>query len=160
MNQDRKRKMTMAWNPLRCHLVDVLPKGRILNADSCRDNIVRALIPLLPEAAGRKLLLHADNARPRAAHKCGTFRADNYCGSPHPPLSINLKPSDFFILRYLTNPLQEIFFPSQEEFLTGITPILCEILAETSQPVFEHWMNGLELWNVCLIRNIQSVDIS
>jgi hypothetical protein len=62
--QNSKRIMTIAWNPLGFELVETLPKGRISNAWYCRDNILAALIPLLPEAAGRWPVIHADNARP------------------------------------------------------------------------------------------------
>jgi hypothetical protein len=62
--------LKMVWNPRGFHLINVLEKGRKFNADYY---IVEILEPLSQwrsiEAAGneRKLLLHADNARPHTA---------------------------------------------------------------------------------------------
>jgi hypothetical protein len=59
--------VTIAWNPLGFTLVVALPKGRTFNAEYYRDNILAALAQLQPEDDGRKLVVHADNARAHTA---------------------------------------------------------------------------------------------
>jgi hypothetical protein len=47
-----------------------LPKGRTFNTEYYRDNILAALTQFQPEDDGRKLVVHADNARAHTAQKC------------------------------------------------------------------------------------------
>jgi hypothetical protein len=51
------------------HLIVALPKGRIFDAEYYRDNILAALAQLQPEDDGRKLVVHADNARIHTTQK-------------------------------------------------------------------------------------------
>jgi hypothetical protein len=53
-NQDKKFIVTIAWNPLGFYSV-------------------MALTAFLPEAGGRKLILHAENARPHPAENRALF---------------------------------------------------------------------------------------
>jgi hypothetical protein len=59
--------VTIAWNPLRFHLLDVLPKGNTFHAKYYRVNILTGLLPLHPQVDERRLAIHADNARPDTA---------------------------------------------------------------------------------------------
>jgi hypothetical protein len=65
--QDRKIMVTIAWNPLGFPLIVALPKGRTLNAEYYRHNILAALTQFHLEDEGRKLAVHADNARVHSA---------------------------------------------------------------------------------------------
>jgi hypothetical protein len=56
--------VTVAWNPLGFHLLDSLPRVRTFNAEYYPDNILSALLPLRPQADGRKFMIHADKANP------------------------------------------------------------------------------------------------
>jgi hypothetical protein len=62
--------LTIVWNPRGFHLIKILEKGRKFNTGHY---VVEILEPLSQcrsiEAAGneRKLLVHADNARPQTA---------------------------------------------------------------------------------------------
>jgi hypothetical protein len=49
------------------HLFVALPKGRNFNAEYYRDNLLAALAQFQPEDDGRKLVVHADNARAHTA---------------------------------------------------------------------------------------------
>jgi hypothetical protein len=51
----------IGWNPLEFHLVERLPKGRMLNGECCRHNPFKARITRLPECDGRKLVIHPNN---------------------------------------------------------------------------------------------------
>jgi hypothetical protein len=68
--QDRKITVITAWNPLEFPLIAALPKGCTFNAEYDRDNLLAALTQLQPEDDGRKLAVHADNARAHTAQKC------------------------------------------------------------------------------------------
>jgi hypothetical protein len=46
------------------HLLDALPKGNTFNAEYYRVNILIELLPLRLQVDGRRLAIHADNARP------------------------------------------------------------------------------------------------
>jgi hypothetical protein len=61
--------MTIVRNPLGFHLLEALPKGNIFNAEYYPVNILAELLPLRPQVDGRKLVIHADNARPHTARK-------------------------------------------------------------------------------------------
>jgi hypothetical protein len=58
--QDPKMMVTIAWNPLGFHLLDVLPKGNTFKAEYCRATILTKLLPLRPQVDGRRLIIHAD----------------------------------------------------------------------------------------------------
>jgi hypothetical protein len=84
--QDRKIMVTIAWNSLGFPLIVALPKERTFNAEDCRDTILAALTQFQPEGDGRKLVVHADNAKAHTAQKCRTFCEENgLLLVPHPP---------------------------------------------------------------------------
>jgi hypothetical protein len=55
--QDRKSKVTIAWNPLGFPLIVALPKGRTFDADCYRNNILAALTQFQPEDDERKFVV-------------------------------------------------------------------------------------------------------
>jgi hypothetical protein len=67
MIQDRRIMVTVAWSPLGFHIVKALPRGGSFDAEYSRDNILAPSIR--PGADGRKLCIHADNARAHAVQK-------------------------------------------------------------------------------------------
>jgi hypothetical protein len=67
-------------------MIVALPKGRTFNAEYYRDNILAALTQLQAEDDGRKLVVHADNARAHTGQKYRTFYEENGLRlAPHPP---------------------------------------------------------------------------
>jgi hypothetical protein len=119
--QNRKIRVTIAWNPLGFPLIVALPKWRTFNAEYYRDNILAALTQLQPEDDGRKLVVHADNARDYTAQKCRTFCRENGLRlAPHSPHSLDLAQSDFFLFGYVKECLKRMVFSSYEEFLDAI----------------------------------------
>jgi hypothetical protein len=105
--QDRKIMVAITWNPWGFPLIMALPKGRIFNAEYYRDDILAALTQLQREDDGRKLVVHADNARAHTAQKCRTFCEENGLRlAPHPPYSPDLAPSDFFLFGYVKERLK------------------------------------------------------
>jgi hypothetical protein len=143
--EDKKMILTIAWNPLGFHLVEVFPKGRDFNAEYYRENILTKLLRFRPEADDRYLVLHADNARPHTAQQCHTCCAENGLRpGNHLPDSPDLAPSNSFLFGYVKHRLQGITFPSGEELLAGIRQVLGEIPLETLAHVFDDWMERLE----------------
>jgi transposase len=136
---------TIAWNPLGFPLIVALPKGITCNAEYYRDNILATLTQLQPEDDGRRLVVHADNARAHTTQQCRTFCEENGLRlAPHPPYSPDLTPSDFFLFGYVKERLKEMVFPSYEELLDVIGEVVTGIELETLTAVFEHWMERLE----------------
>jgi hypothetical protein len=143
--QDRKIIVTIAWNPLGFSLIVALPKGRTFNAEYHHDNIFAALTQLQPEDDGRKLVVHADNARDHTAQKCRTFCQENGLRLVlHPSYSSDLALSDFFMFGYVKERLKGMAFPSYEELLDAIGEVMTRIELATLTAVFDHWMERPE----------------
>jgi histone-lysine N-methyltransferase SETMAR len=104
--------VTIAWNPLEFPWIVELPEGRTFNAEYYRDNILAALTQLQPEDDGRKLVVHADNARAHTVQEWRTFCKENELRlAPYPPYSPGLAPSDFFLFGYVNERLKGMVFP-------------------------------------------------
>jgi hypothetical protein len=65
--------VTIAWNPLGFYLVNALPKGNAFNAESYRVNILTELRSLRPQVDGRRVVIHAGNARSRPLENTELF---------------------------------------------------------------------------------------
>jgi hypothetical protein len=63
--------------------------------------------------------------------------------SPSTP-SLDLAPSDFFLIGYVKERLKGMAFPSYEELLDAIGEAVTGIESETLTAMFEHWMERLE----------------
>jgi transposase len=126
-------------------LIAALPKGRPFNVKYYRDNIFAALTQFQPEDDGRKLVVHADNARAHIAQKCRTFCEENGLRlALHPPYWPDLIPFDVFLLGYVKERLKAMRFPSCKELLDPIGEVVTGIEPETLTAVFEHWTERLE----------------
>jgi hypothetical protein len=68
--QDPTMPVAIAWNLLEFHLLDVLPKGNTFNAEHSLVNSLTELLLLRPQVDERRLVIHADNARPHTTRKC------------------------------------------------------------------------------------------
>jgi transposase len=126
-------------DPLGFPLIATLPKWRTFNAEYYRDNILAALTQFQPEGYGRKLVVHAENARVHTAQKRRTFCEENGLRlTPHPPYSPDLASSDFFLFGYVKERLKGMVFPSYEELLEVIGEVVTGTELETLTAVFEH----------------------
>jgi hypothetical protein len=140
-----KTMVIIARNSLGFHLIKALSKGMSFNAEYYRDNIVTELLPTLPQADGRRLVLHADNARVHTARKCQACCTEIRLGSAaHPPYSPDLALSDFFLFGDLKHLLQGVIIASRKELFAAIHEIVAGIRQETLRRVFQHWMERLE----------------
>jgi hypothetical protein len=100
-NSIEKFIFTIVCNPRGFHLIKVLDKRRKFNADYYIAEIFESLSQRRSnEAAGneRKLLVHANNARPQPANIPTQYFNENRAKSaPPPPDSPDLAPSDFYL---------------------------------------------------------------
>jgi hypothetical protein len=64
-------------------LLSALPKGRSFNAEHCPDISHTALLSLRPQVDGRKLMRHADSARPHTGRNYRAFAQKTGCSSPY-----------------------------------------------------------------------------
>jgi transposase len=117
--------ITIAWNPLGFPLTVALPNGRTFNAEYYRDNIRAALTQFQPEDNGRKLVVHADNARVHTAQKCRTFCEENRLRpAAHPPYLPDLAPSDFLLFGYVKERMKGMVLPTCEKSLDAISEVV------------------------------------
>jgi histone-lysine N-methyltransferase SETMAR len=137
--------VTIAWNPLGFYLLDALPKGNTFNTEYYRVNFPTECLPHRSQINGRRLVIHADNARPHTARKCQVFCEENRIRlTVHPLYSPDLAPSDFFLFGHIEHCLQGITFPSRVALLAAIHEIVGAIPRPTLEDVFRHWMERLE----------------
>jgi hypothetical protein len=91
------------------------------------------------EAAGneRKLLVHADNARPHTAKLPTQYYRENQIKSaPYPPYSPDLPPSDFSLFGNVKRCLAGISFEDADQLPAAVEGVLKGIKKVTLQAVF------------------------
>jgi hypothetical protein len=79
------------------------------------------------EAAGneRKLLVHADNARPQIAMLSTQYFNENRMKSaPYPPYSPDLSLSDFYLFEYVKRCLASFSFEEADQLLVAVEGVL------------------------------------
>jgi histone-lysine N-methyltransferase SETMAR len=135
--RDPEMTVTIAWNPLGFQLFDALPKVSTFNAEYYHVNILTELLPLRPQVNGRRLVIHADNARCRTARKRQAFCEGNRLRlDVHPPYSADLAPSDFFLFGHPKHCLQGSLLSSREELLAAIHEIVWAIPQPSLEDMF------------------------
>jgi histone-lysine N-methyltransferase SETMAR len=129
--QSRKFMLTIVWNPRGFHLINVLPNGCTFSTDF---DITDPLSPISEwrstEARRdeRKLIIHADNARPHNAHPSIQFLNQNRMKTaPHPPYLPDFAPSDFYLFGYAKGCLASLPFENADELLYAVQRILAGI---------------------------------
>jgi transposase len=139
--------LTIVWNPRGFHLIDVLPKGLKFNVAHYINTI---LIPLVERRSAhgtaneRKLIVHADNARPHTAKVSTQFLAENRMKpAPHPPYSPDLAPCDFYLFGYVKQRLAGFSFDSAEHLLEAVLEVLDGMETVTLEAVFLEWTQRL-----------------
>jgi histone-lysine N-methyltransferase SETMAR len=157
--QSKKFMPTIVWNPRQFHLMNVLPKGCKFNSSHY---ITEILSPLSEwrsaDAHGRtrKLIVHADNARPHVFRQTIDYLERNGMKRAlHPPYSPDLAPSDFSLFGYVKGCLADHSFESTDALFGVVQGILEAIEKVTLQAVFLDWME--RLWK-CIDSNGVYVD--
>jgi hypothetical protein len=85
--------------------------------------------------------VHADNARPHTA-KLSTqyFNENRMKSAPHPPYSLDLAPSDFYLFGYVKRCLAGFPFEDADQLLAAVEGVREGIDKVTLQAVFLDWM--------------------
>jgi histone-lysine N-methyltransferase SETMAR len=129
-------------------LIKVLEKCRKFNAGYCIAEILKPLSQWRSiEAASneRKLLVHADNARPRTAKLSTQYFNENRMKSVlHPPYSPDLAPSDFYLFEYVKRCLTGFSFEDADQLLAAVEGFPEGIEKVTLQAIFLEWMYRLK----------------
>jgi histone-lysine N-methyltransferase SETMAR len=146
-NSIEKFTLTIAWNPRGFHFIKVLKKGRKFNPGYYIVEILESLSQWRSiEAAGneRKLLVHADNARPHTAKLSAQYFNENRMKSGlHPPYSPDLAPSDFHLFGHVKRCLAGLSFKDPDQLLAAVEGVREGIGKMTLQTVFLEWMDRL-----------------
>jgi hypothetical protein len=79
--------------------------------------------------------------------------------APHPPYSLDLAPSNFFLFGYVKECLKGMVFPSYEELLDAIGEVVTGIESETLTAAFEHWMEKLECVSKKMVITIYKLPV-
>jgi hypothetical protein len=66
--------VTIAWNPVGFHLLEVLPKSNTFNAEYYSVNILTELLHLRQQVDGRRFAIYADNASPTPSENAKLLR--------------------------------------------------------------------------------------
>jgi hypothetical protein len=92
-----KTILTVVWNPHGFHLVYLLPKRQKWASQDYINHILPEICALRDARDRRKLVVHADNARPHVAKRVKQYLEDsNLKSALHPLYSPDLTPSNFF----------------------------------------------------------------
>jgi hypothetical protein len=126
--QSKKLILTIVWNPSGFHLINVLSAGCNFNPSHDVTNILGPIAGCRRVQAGasrRRLIIHADNARPHVAKLAQQFQEHNSVKrAPHQAYSPDLAPSDFSLFGYLKHVLAGQEFPDGEALLGAVNEIL------------------------------------
>jgi transposase len=140
--------LTIVRNPRGFHLIEPLEKGRKFNAGYSIAEILESLSEWRSiEAAGneRKLLVHANNARPHTAKLLTQYFNENRMKSaPHPPYFPDLAPSGFHLFWHVKRYLAGISFEDADQLLAVVEGVLEGIEKMTLQAVLLEWIDRLK----------------
>jgi hypothetical protein len=64
MIQSKQMMVTIAWNLLEFHIVDVFPKGKVFNTMYYIKHILKSILILRPKFRQHRLFIHANNVGP------------------------------------------------------------------------------------------------
>jgi hypothetical protein len=140
--------LTVVWNPIRFHVLKVIPKGCKFNAQYYINDILVAISDWRQQAGGtrpNKLWVHSDDARPHTVKMSSDYIGLNQMKQgPHSPYSPDLAPSNFFLFGCVKGKLMEYRAETSSECLVRVRVILAAIPRETLNAVFLEWIERLQ----------------
>jgi hypothetical protein len=147
--QSRKTMVTIAWNTNGFHVLADLPKGVKINATDYTTEILPHILEWRRThgtVSNRKLIVHADNARPHTARSSTDFlEANGMKRAPHPPYSPDLALSDFYLFGDVKRRLSECVLSGRDELRSALEGILWGLEKLTLIDVFREWMRRLRI---------------
>jgi hypothetical protein len=151
--------LTVVWNPRGFHLIGALAKSRKFKAVYCVTEILSPLSQWRSAGAKgneRKIVIHADNARPHTPQLSAQFFEQNRMKVvPHRPHSPDLPPSDFYLLGHVKGSSAGLWFDIADELLEAVQGVLESVEQVTLQAVFLEWMDRLRK---CIATNWEYTD--
>jgi hypothetical protein len=139
--------LARVWNPGGFHLVNILPKGFKFNATYYVTQILDPLSKWRRTQVGRtnrKLIVHADNARPHTATMTSRFMEQNSMQrEPYLAYSPDLAPSDFYLFGSVKQLLSGCQFADEDSVLQAVSDIFVGIEKVPLESVFHNWMERL-----------------
>jgi hypothetical protein len=80
--------LTVVWNTKGFHVVGVLPKEATFDTDYYCQDVLSEILRACPARSNRRLVVHADNARPHTLKRIREFmEKNNLRGAAHPLVS-------------------------------------------------------------------------
>lgn len=149
MISDEKVMITVFWNPNGFQVIDALPRDQTFNAYYYTNNILAPLSQMgqgFPDADGRRLTIHADNAKPHTArHTTQYIESHGMKKAPHPPYSPDIAPSDFFLFGYTKDKLQGCILKTRDQLFQKVEQIMHDIGVDVLHQVFAEWKRRLQI---------------
>jgi hypothetical protein len=106
----------------RFHIVEIIPKWKLLNAINHIEYILQPSLELRLESVRRHLIIQADNAKFHTAKKSQEFCEQiSLRIAPNSPYSLNLVQPDFFYQDMWSIVWMDILILRKEHFLTQFT---------------------------------------
>jgi hypothetical protein len=137
--------LTVVWNRHGFHLVKILPRGQKWTSEYYIDCVLPEICFLHGAGDRRRLVVHADNAKPHVAKRIKQFLHDhNLRTAPHPLYSQDLAASDLFLFGDVERLLQGAEFATAEEPLGSVVKIPSGIRGEIFIATFRQWMERLQ----------------
>jgi hypothetical protein len=151
--------VAIVWNPSGFHLIGVLPSKCKFNSSYHRREILEPLSEWRREQAGgasRKLIVHADNARPHIAAASQEFMEENGLERAiHTPYAPDLAPSDFYLFSHVKHCLRGQSFETVDELVLVIDAVSRGIEIGTLHAACLDWMQRLrQCIETSLVREI------
>jgi hypothetical protein len=143
--QSENVMITTVWNSSGFHRIKLLPKGFKFKASYYLTQILDPLSVWRGtqiRRTNRKLIVHADNARPQTAKVTLDFMERNAVKrAPHPQFWPDLALSDFCLFGDVRQFLRGYEFADREALFHAIEDSLRGIEKVTLEDVFLSWMN-------------------
>jgi histone-lysine N-methyltransferase SETMAR len=137
--------LIVIWEVDGFHVIDLMTWQRSFNSDYF---VIHALAPMIVKVFPRgriphtcRLRYHLNNCRFHFSEAIEQFITENHTERViHPPYSLNLAPSDFWLFGHVKTSLVGQIFDDPEQLLEAITEFLNEIQPPEVVTVFRHWV--------------------
>ena len=145
-----KTLVAVFWNFRGFHYITAVSPDQKYNSEFCTTHALPGLDTTLcesrPKYGARGISLHWDSARPHTA-KATRVAAESLGVKflPHPPYSLDLAPSDFFLFGYPKEKIKGEQFTGSDDILCRLRVLMEELNEETLLRVYENWKIRL-LW--------------
>jgi hypothetical protein len=137
---------TVIWNSFGFHVIDKLRTGGKMESDYFTTNILGPLeqkvLPTGPNPQARRLTIHLENCSIHTSRITEKYiKQHDMIRLQHPPYSLDLAPSDFYLLPTIKEKLKDIQMVDEEDLFHRLQEILNNICHQQLDKVFGTWIN-------------------